>query len=440
MKNEEFTPGGKPAWVVLLVLLLLNVFNYMDRKVIAVAMEAIKADLGFTDTQMGMIQGLFLFSVGMLILPAGILIDRWSRRKAVALMAVIWSGATVATGLCHKFSTMGIARAVTGTGEAGFQPGGTSWISVIFHKKDRTKANGIFLMGPLIGGVAGLIAGGWLITRTGSWRIPFFCFGIPGILLGVAALFLKDVAPTAQQKAGNLKKEFSALFQRKCFIGASLTQGLYIVVCATYQSWNVVLLMRGYGLNEAEAGTALGLMILPAVLAPFVGGFLADFFQKRSPIGRPLFAAIGCLLGTTLWGIQYYVTGIAPYSYYLVLMGLAAFAGSMPIATFQVINMDVFPVDRRAKAAAMAGLISFLFFSWWGSMIVGKISDLLGGGAYGIKTALLVTIPFGILASLISCWTCRHYARESAETDALEKQAEMETTGMPDNPPAPNDN
>jgi MFS family permease len=114
------------SWAVLIVLTLLNTLNYMDRMVLSVAMEGMKADLGLTDAQMGTVQAILFLSVGLLILPAGILVDKWSRKKAVALMAVIWSTATLATGLASSYMTVLIARFGCGSAEAGFQPGGTA--------------------------------------------------------------------------------------------------------------------------------------------------------------------------------------------------------------------------------------------------------------------------------------------------------------------------
>jgi MFS family permease len=100
---------------------------------------------------------------------------------------------------------------------------------------------------------------------------------------------------------------------------------------------------------------------------------------------------------------------------------------AMPFPVFQVINMDVFSVNKRGKAAAMMGLITFLFFSWWGSMVVGKLSDILGGGAYGVKMALLCICPFGILAAITCFICCKYYPIESAAADAAESKEQILT-------------
>jgi len=416
--------GKKMAWAVLIVLTLLNTLNYMDRMVLSVAMEGMKADLGLTDAQMGAVQAILFLSVGLLILPAGILVDKWSRKKAVALMAVIWSTATLATGLASSYVTVLIARFGCGSAEAGFQPGGTAWLSVVFPKKDRTKANGVFGVGMVLGCMLGMIAGGILITKTGNWRTPFFIFGIPGIALGLVALWLKDVMPAAKKEVMEvgLFKEITHLFKKKSFIFASISQGLLGVVAMTTQAWAVVLLMRAYDLNEAKAGTILGLTILPTIIAPALGGYVADWFHVKMKHGRPFFAGLGCLIGTTAYAIIFWSAGIVPFWVYVVIVAVSGGLSAMPFPVFQVINMDVFDIKERGKAAAMMGLITFLFFSWWGSMVVGKLSDIMGGGAYGVKMAMLCICPFGILAAVTCFICCKYYPIESAAADAAEAE------------------
>ncbi len=422
MTENGYKYGRKMSWAVLIVLTLLNTLNYMDRMVLSVAMEGMKADLGLTDTQMGTVQAILFLSVGLLILPAGILVDKWSRKKAVALMAVIWSTATLATGLASSYMTVLIARFGCGSAEAGFQPGGTAWLSVVFPKKDRTKANGVFGVGMVLGCMLGMIAGGILITKTGDWRTPFFIFSIPGLVLGLVALLLKDVVPTVKQEIieVGLFKEITHLFKKKSFVFASLSQGLLGVIGMTAQAWSVVLLMRAYDLNEAKAGTVLGLTIIPAIIAPALGGYLADWFQVKMKHGRPFFAGLGCLIGTTAYVINFWSAGIVPFWLYVGIVALSGGLGAIAFPVFQVINMDVFSVNKRGKAAAMMGLITFLFFSWWGSIVVGKLSDILGGGAYGVKMALLCICPFGILAAVMAFICCRYYPKESAAADAAE--------------------
>ena len=137
--------------------------------------------------QLYIIASVFFLGVGVFILPAGVLIDRWSRKKTVAVLAMAWSAATIATGMAHNFIIMLVARFFCGSGEAGFQPGGTAWLSIVFPKEHRNKVNGIFFSGAIIGVIVGMAYGGYLVT-TYNWRVAFLAFGIPGMLLGLLAM------------------------------------------------------------------------------------------------------------------------------------------------------------------------------------------------------------------------------------------------------------
>lgn len=415
--ENDFSRGGRTAWTILIVLTLLNLLNYMDRTVMAVALENIKADLGFTDTQLGWLQSIFYLSVGLLTLPAGITIDKWSRKKAVSLMAIVWSAATVATGLSSRFITLLASRFACGTGEAGFQPGGTSWVSIVFPKKERAKANGILLVGGVLGSIAGMVLGGYLITKTGSWRPVFLIFGIPGIILGFLTLFLPDFG--AKDKSGfqNLFRDLLGLFKVKSFFLIALAQGFYMVVAMTTMSWTVALMMRAYSLNEAKAGMLQGLISIPVILMPLIGGIIADRMQARWRHGRPLFTGISSLIGIVTYAVMFISAGAVPLWLYCVILLISSAMFAAPVALFQVINMDVIPLAKRGTSAAMLALMSFLVFSWWGSTLVGKVSDSLGGGVFGLKIALLCLCPIGLFSSVCAFICCKTYPEDSEAID-----------------------
>ncbi len=419
--DSGFTRGGRTAWMVLIVLTLLNLLNYMDRTVMAVAMESIKADLGFTDTQLGWLQSIFYLSVGLLTLPAGILIDKWSRKKAVSIMAIVWSSATVATGMASGFITLLVSRFGCGSGEAGFQPGGTSWVSVVFPKKERAKANGILLMGGVLGSIIGMVVGGYLITKTGSWRPVFLIFGIPGIVLGLLTLFLPDVGARDESGLKSIFRDLLDLFKVKSFFYIALSQGFYMVVAMTTMAWTVALMMRAYSLNEAKAGMIQGLISIPVIIMPIVGGIIADRMQSRWRHGRPLFTGISSLMGIITYAIMFTSAGLVPLWLYCVILLVSSAMFAAPVALFQVINMDVIPLAKRGTAAAMLALISFLVFSWWGSMLVGTVSDSLGGGVFGLKIALLCLCPIGLFSSVTAFLCCRTYPEDSEAVDSKDQ-------------------
>jgi MFS family permease len=421
MSERPFKKGGKMAWLILIVLTSLYILNYMDRMVMSVAMESIKAEFSYSDTQMGMIQGVFLFGVGLITIPAGFIMDRYSRKKTVSLMAFIWSASTLATAFAGRFWSMLAARFVCGAGEAGYAPGGISWISEIFPKRNRSMANGIFMMGIIIGCVLGMAVGGSIITKTGDWRMAFYIFGIPGLFLGLVTLFLPEVRKNVSTGTGDgmLRASLDVLKVNSYFY-TTLASGFYLVIAGTVQTWNIVLMMRAYNLNEAEAGMMMGMVIIPTMLTPIIGGIIADRMQKKTPIGRPLFCAIGCLLGIIGYAAEFYFAGIVSVHVFLALMVAGSGLAAMPMPVFNVIGQDVLPESKRGTGAAVILFVQFAVFSWWGSIIVGWISDLMGGGVDGLKYALLSLTPFSLAAAAVYLVCCRYYPADTAMIDQLE--------------------
>ena len=184
--------GRWAAHGVLITCSLLYLVNYMDRYVLAVVMQPMKVALGLTDAQAGSLQTGFFLGMMAFSLPVSYLVDRWSRRKAVALMAIVWSAFTFITGLGRSYLGVLLPRLVVGVGEAAFAAGGTAWITGVYPPGSRGRVMGVFNMAVPLGGSLGLVLGGLISQRMGGWQYPFFVFAIPGVLLGVLALFMRD--------------------------------------------------------------------------------------------------------------------------------------------------------------------------------------------------------------------------------------------------------
>ena len=191
-KAKEYPVGGMSAHSILIVLSLLWMINFMDRQVMSAVLEPMRIDLGLSDTQAGALHTIFLLSISFFSLPIAFLIDRWSRRKAVAIMAVIWSVFTFVTGLGRSFAGVFAPRIIVGVGEAGFSAGGTAMITAAYPPESRARAMGIFNIFVPLGAALGYILGGYLSTHYGGWRTPFYIFAVPGVILGIASFFLKD--------------------------------------------------------------------------------------------------------------------------------------------------------------------------------------------------------------------------------------------------------
>lgn len=135
MKKEESFPGPftkQQAYYIFTLLFLLYMFDYIDRMVIVSLFPYIKNDWGLSDAQCGLLVSVVYWAILAFTLPASFAIDRWSRKKSIGIMSVLWSIATLACAAASNFWQLITLRAFVGIGEAGYAPGGTAMISAIF--------------------------------------------------------------------------------------------------------------------------------------------------------------------------------------------------------------------------------------------------------------------------------------------------------------------
>jgi MFS family permease len=409
----EYKTGGWRAHYVLIVCTLLYVINYMDRQVFAVILQPMKIDLGLTDAQCGLASTVLIFGMAFFSFPVSYLIDRWSRRKAVGIMAILWSGFTFATGLAKNFMGVLIPRAFVGLGEAGFVPGGTAMISASYPKERRGWAMGIFHIAIPLGAAAGVILGGLISVRMG-WRAPFLFFAIPGVILGIMAFFMKDyktVDDTGTQ--GGINNFFIALrnvLRLPTMRWYYLALGIAVFMTSSVLIWLPSLMMRMLNISEAKAGLLFGAIGLAAIIGAPLGGFLADFWQKKNPRGRMYIPAVAYIIGGSLL-IVVILTRFSPLGIALaVLYGIAA---AMAMPAIAAISQDVVPVAHKGLSMGLAIFAQYMLGGAWGPYVVGAVSDALGGGAEGLGIAVALCGVFGLLAGVLFLVAARTYPEDS---------------------------
>ncbi len=204
--KQAYSTGGRSAAFILVICTLLYMVNFMDRQVFSAVLQPMKIELGLTDADCGLLQTIFILGVAFFTFPFSYLMDRWSRKKPIAIMAILWSIFTYCTGLATSFISLIIPRALVGVGEAGFSSGGTAMVSGAYPKEKRGIVLGLFTLGVPLGAAIGSIFGGMLSVKMG-WRSPFFFFAIPGIILGILALFMKDYKVEESNASQNTSKD-----------------------------------------------------------------------------------------------------------------------------------------------------------------------------------------------------------------------------------------
>lgn len=407
MADARASGGDRPLYsngykaAVLGLLLATYTFNFIDRTIIATIGQAIKVDLKLTDTQLGLLGGLyFALLYTILGIPIARLAERFNRVTIISVSLVIWSGFTALCGAATSFAQLALFRFGVGVGEAGCSPPSHSLISDYFEPKKRASALSIYSFGIPLGTMFGAVAGGWLAQEF-SWRVAFVIVGLPGILLALLVkLLVKEpprgnseiverpieaedlvVEPTAKPRF-SLRQEFSELWAvTKILFGKwpvlHMVLGVTIASFGSYGSGAFVppYFVRTYGLGLAQVGLIVGLIGgFSAGVGTLVGGFLSDWAGKKSARWYALTPAIGLLICTPIYIVAYLQTSWQATALILLIPGIFHYTYLAP--TFGVVQNSVEP-RRRATATALLFFFLNLIALGGGPVFTGWLIDHL---------------------------------------------------------------
>jgi len=392
--------------------------NYVDRQVLSITVEYMRLDLGLTDTQIGIIQTTFFMSMAVFAFPAAYLADRWSRKKAIAIMGLVWSAFTFITGLGRGFWGVIVPRSLVGVGEAGFTSGGIPMIAAAFSSKVRARAMGVFNMAMPIGGAIGVVLGGY-IAKTYGWRMAFFVFAIPGVILSLLALLMKDYSAEDCKNESDRKISFFTtiitLFKiptlRWIYVGYAMQN----ITLFSFLTWGPAFIMRTQKIDSTQAGLVIGLISIMAIFGAVIGGFLADFWQKRNERGRMLTAAFGLLASSIVLIISMYFDLKGIGLVFGVLWGILVV---IPIPAITAVTQDVAPPSARSASWGMNAFCCYVLGGAWAPLLVGAISDGLGGGGYGLKIGLLISSIGGFAGAMLYGISSKSYSADLKKAEA----------------------
>ena len=414
--GKELKVGGYTAHYTLIICSLLYLVNYMDRQIMAAVLEPMKLALGLSDTQAGSLQTIFLLGIALCSLPVSFLVDRWSRRKAISVMAILWSIGTLLTGFGRNFISLALPRALVGVGESGFSAGGTAIISASYKPESRGKVLGVFNLVIPIGAALGVVLGGYLSKNYGGWSTPFFAFAVPGIVLGILALFMRDYKTVKNlDERGHKRGLFSSafmLFRIPTLKWLYIGYGIRNIMNFSVLAWLSAFFMRSRSIDEAKAGMLAGGVLLMAMFGAIIGGILADAWQKKNNRARMLLPVIGDSLAAIILIIALYLN-MQNLGFLVILLWGAMVMLGTPALT--AVTQDVVPPAVKGFSYGIALFSMYFLGGAWGPILVGTFSDVFGGGAEGLKNALYIASLSGFVASVVLWLGSRTYADDMAK-------------------------
>jgi predicted MFS family arabinose efflux permease len=363
----------KIPWPIAL-LTLLYLLNFVDRQLVGILGQPMKAELGMSDKQLGLLSGVaFALFYTMLGLPVARIAERKRRVGVIAISLGLWSTMTALCGLAQTIPQLVLARLGVGVGEAGYAPTAQSLIADLVPAERRATALALFSLGIPAGMLVGAIAGGWLAQSLG-WRMAFVWLGLPGIALALLlGLVLHEPPRTAlPARAPSLRQVAYRLWHAPGF--AHMAAGASIASFAGYglTSFAVPLLMRRYSLPIGEAATGFGLTAGAAIAIGIgAGGWLADHSRYSGGAGRV--AALGALIAALLFPIALSLEDPRM----LALAAIAPLAGAH-LYFGPTYGLTANSVDSRSRATAIAILLMAMnaIGLGLGPLAVGAMSDM----------------------------------------------------------------
>ena len=401
---------------------LLMVFDFMDRQIIVSMFPYLKAEWALSDTQLGALVSVVSITVALGTFPVALLVDRWSRVKSIAVMASVWSLATLACGFTRTFGQLFAARGLIGLGEAGYGPAGGALLSTMFPARRRGTVMGAFLAAGPLGSVLGVVLGGLIAARWG-WRVGFGIVGIPGLVLALLFLLVRDYETVAFRPRGVVKvtaglqmwaRDMAAgLFRARSGVAAYVGGALQLFVVGTVYAWLPSYLNRAYGLSGSRAGVQAGVVVLLGSVGAVVWGHIADRLSHEDP-RRKLLVPAACALMTCLTlGSAFALVPAGRLQFSLIALG--GFVMTAAVGPVAAVAMDVVHPGLRATAASMVALVQNLFGLAAGPFIAGALSD-----AYGLQVALGTVPVFCLVAAGAFLFGSRTYERDLVGIDSVQ--------------------
>jgi predicted MFS family arabinose efflux permease len=408
--NNDVTDAGTESpryrMLVLAMLVLVYTFNFIDRQIVGILAVPIKADLGLTDTQLGLMGGLaFALFYTLLGIPIAMLADRSNRTTIMTVALVFWSAMTAVCGFAQNFWQLFLARLGVGVGEAGGVAPAYSLVADYFPPHQRARALGVYSFGVPIGSSLGILFGG-IIASLVDWRTAFIVVGVAGIVL--APIFKATVREPARGRFDakgatgapvGFGEVMRVLLSKRSFWGLSFGASASSMMGYGMFFWLPSFFVRSYQLTLLEASLYYGAILLVGGIAGiWLGGTLADRFGAAK---RRMYAIIPAI--AFLATIPFYVGAVTSdslvFSFVLFLVPTAL--GLVWIGPVLSSIQHVVPPQMRATASAVFLFVNNLIGIGLGTVALGALSDALSVqfGADSLRYAILAGTVFYLVAA-----------------------------------------
>lgn len=437
VEEGDRTPSLAYAWYTVSLCTLAYILSQMDRQIIAMLIEPIRADLQISDTQFSLIHGLaFAIFYAAMGIPIARLADSRSRPLIIAVGIFVWSIATAVCGLARNFWQLFAARMAVGCGEAALSPAAYSMIADSFPRSGLGRALGVYSTGAFIGtGLAFLVGGAVieLMNRIGEldlgslgvlkpWQMTLLIVGLPGVLL--AGVFFVTVRDPERKGTGREPSSggqpvsggfpireilrYLAL-HRRAFAAHFIGFGCLALVLFALLFWSPAYLFRNYGLSSREVGLYLGFLVLISNSAGVLSsGWLADRLtrmgRKDAAMRTGMIGGLAVILPAALFSFMPGFHGT------LAMLALAMYFASFPLPVAAAALQVMAPNQMRAQVTALFFLALNVIGITGGATLVALGTDYVfrDEKMVGISMSLVAAVA-GVLGAALLAMGLKHF-------------------------------
>jgi len=419
---RPITTAGHARYA-LVVLLVVAVFNHIDRTILSILQVPLKRDLGLSDTQLGALTGLaFAIVYCLFAVPMSRVADRTNRKRLMAVALGLWSLMTALSGQATSFLVLVLLRMGLALGESCCSPTTLSLLSDYFPLKKRALPIAFWSMSVPIGTMFGISAGGWL-TETLGWRNTFLCVGLAGLAIAPVVLTLKE--PRRGQFDGGrthvggpppLSEAIRYLWRSRAFRFLLMGGTLQSYVLVSIQMWSAPFYARVHEMPLTQVGLAVALLFgLGGGLGALLGGLLAQRGAARDTRAFGWVPALGGLAMIPFALGQF----LAPDLTVSLAAGFVAVVLlNVYLAPFNASTQSLVPPSMRAFTSATLLVFTNLVGLGLGPLATGAMSDTFAAGGAGPRAlayALCATLPVALAASLAFARATAYLRRELDE-------------------------
>ncbi|MBI1740963.1 MAG: MFS transporter [Acidobacteriales bacterium] len=379
----------------LITLTALNLLNYADRNVLYAVQPLVQDEFHLTKTQIGYLTSAFL-GFYMIAAPfVGPLADRYSRKLIIVFGAIFWSGLTLLTAFTHTYSELLVRHTLVGIGEATFVTIAPTFVVDLFSEDKRARILGVFYLAIPVGSAAGYLVGGYLAPLYG-WRFPFYIAAVPGFLLALAVLFLKE--PERGQfdslKETPERGTILGMVRNPAFLTATLGMAAMTFSLGGIQVWMPQFLYseRHYTLESANLTFGL-IVVVDGILAALAGGWLGDYLLRRTRSAYYLVSAVSMMLGVPVMIVALFVSGRAM----VPAIAVAAFFLLLNTAPLNAAVINSVGAHIRATAIAVNIFIIHILGDVPSPTMMGWVADKRSLQAAFILPVIAMVISSAIL-------------------------------------------